>query len=64
MPIASGACHRGKLINVLSGCNPTPLANEARIYHLYRLADVRRKGIQSAGNNIMFLTRPDMSDKL
>lgn len=35
-----------QVINVLSGCNPTPLANEARIYHLYRVADVRRKGIQ------------------
>lgn len=55
------------VINVLSACNPTPTLNEARIYHLGRVADVRglcvggvkgrrgRKGIQVAGNNILFL---------
>lgn len=42
------------VINVLSACNPTPTLNEARIYHLAGVADVRGKGIQVAGNNILF----------
>lgn len=43
------------VINVLSACNPTPTLNEARIYHLGRVADVRGKGNQVARNNILFL---------
>lgn len=43
------------MINVLSACNPTPLANEAGIYHLYRVADVREKGIQVLETIYFFL---------
>lgn len=43
------------VINVLSACNPTPLANEAGIYHLYRVADVREKGIQVLETIYFFL---------
>lgn len=73
MPVASwygavGCCLPGchtAMINVLSACNPTPTLNEAGMYHLYRVADVRRgKGIQVVGNNILFLAAPDVSDKL
>lgn len=66
MPVAGaqGLLPPSPVINVLSACNPTPTLNEARIYHLGRVADVRglwwwrwggRKGIQVAGNNILFL---------
>ena len=56
MPVAgAGLLPPGPVINVLSACNPTPTLNEARIYHLGRVADVRGKGIQVAGNNILFL---------
>lgn len=56
MPVAgAGLLPPSPVINVLSACNPTPTLNEARIYHLGRVADVRGKGIQVAGNNILFL---------
>lgn len=45
------------VINVLSACNPTPTPNEARIYHLGRVADVRGKRILVARNNILILAR-------
>lgn len=56
MPVAgAGLLPPSPVINVLSACNPTPTLNEARIYHLGRVADVRGKGIQVARNNILFL---------
>lgn len=56
MPVAgAGLLPPSPVINVLSACNPTPTLNEARIHHLSRVADVRGKGIQVAGNNILFL---------
>lgn len=59
MPVAgAGLLPPSPVINVLSACNPTPTLNEARIYHLGRVADVRGKGIQVAGNNILFLACP------
>lgn len=43
MPVAGaqGLLPPSPVINVLSACNPTPTLNEARIYHLGRVADVR-----------------------
>lgn len=43
MPVAEaqGLLPPSPVINVLSACNPTPTLNEARIYHLGRVADVR-----------------------
>ena len=72
MPVAGvGLLPSSPVINVLSACNPTPTLNEARIYHLCRVADVEGgggggwgEGIQEAGNNILFRAVPDMSDKL
>lgn len=58
MPVASAwPLPPSPVINVLSACNPTPTPNEARIYHPARVADVRGRRIQVAGNNILIPAR-------